>query len=771
MLGQILSHYKILSKLGEGGMGVVYKAEDLRLGRNVVLKFLAPHLTRDAQALERFSNEAKTASSLDHPNICTIYEIGETEDERMFIAMAYYEGETLAQQAARGNLQVERAVEIATQIANGLACAHEAGITHRDVKPANVIITKRGEVKLLDFGLAKLAGQQHLTKTGATLGTVAYMSPEQAQGLPVDQRTDIWSLGVVFYEMLAGKLPFEGEYDQAILYAVVNVDHTPIAKLRPDLPSNLAQVIDKALAKRPAERYQRVEDLLVDLKTPSAPHARTQALSKLSNLRKVFSPKRFAWLSGILGLLAVMFFGAKYLLTPKEPRFDSIAVLPLQNLSGDPEQEYFADGMTEALIANLAKIKSLRVISRTSVMQFKNTREPLPEIAKKLNVDAVVEGSVTLADGRVRVTAQLIDAAQDRHLWAENYDRNLRDVLALQSEVTDAIVNELRVQLTTQEQQRVTNVRPVDPEAYQHYLKGREYFNNYAFDKGIESFQQAINVDPAFASAYASLAMCYVWTRVAGPGGGAPPKEVFPRARAAAMKALALDENLGEAQAALAMVKFYYDWEWNSPEQYFKNAVGLEPQNTIILLSYTSYLTLAGRFDEGIAILKKAIALDPLSPVFSTIIGRTYGLARRYDESIVSLRPLLEVYPNHFAVIYQMGWNYLFKGMYQEALAYADEGPTFHHRIYIYAVAGKRDKALKLLDELLEFSRRQYHDAFWTAVAYVGLGDHEMAFEWLNKAYEERSVSLVFLKTEPALDPLRSDPRFVELCRKTGLEE
>ncbi|NUM64935.1 protein kinase [candidate division KSB1 bacterium] len=771
MTGKTISHYSIVEKLGEGGMGVVYKAEDLRLGRFVVLKFLAPHLTRDAHALERFINEAKTASSLDHPNICTIYEIGETEDERVFIAMAYYEGETLAQQVAKGNLQLERAIEIAAQIGNGLACAHEAGITHRDIKPANVMITKRGEVKLLDFGLAKLAGQSHFTKTGATLGTVAYMSPEQAQGLRVDLRTDIWSLGVVLYEMLAGKLPFESEYDQAVLYAIVHVDHVPLAKLRPELPAHLSDVIDKALAKKAEARYQRIEDLLTDLQKPVAKKAPVRNFTKLSKLRKVPSLKRFVWMSGILVLLTVLFFGVQYWLTPQQPRFNSIAVLPLQNLSGDPEQEYFADGMTEALIANLAKIKSLRVISRTSIMTYKNARKPLPEIAKALNVEAVVEGSVALAEGRVRVTAQLIDAVSDRHLWVENYDRNLRDVLALQSEVTEAIVSELRMQLTPQEQQQVTNVRPVDPEAYQHYLKGREYFNNIAFEKGVESFQQAILLDPAFASAYAGLATCYIWSRLAGPGGGPQPKEVYPRAKAATLKALSLDKNLGEAYAALAMVKFLYEWEWDSPDQDFKRALSLEPQSPTILVCYSLYLRIAGSFDEGMSLLQKAIALDPLSPSYSMLLGRTYGLSRRYDESIAKVQPLLEVYPNHWAAIYQMAWNYYFKDMHKEALAYADRGPELTQRIYIYARTGRPEDALKLLDELHERMKHQYYDAFAVALAYTGLGDYNKAFEWLDRAYQERATDLVLLNIEPALDPIRSDPRYAELCRKMGLEE
>jgi len=386
MLGQIISHYKILEKLGAGGMGVVYKAQDLKLDRFVVLKFLSSDLTRDEKAKERFIVEAKAASALDHPNVCTIYEINETDDGRLFIAMAYYDGETLAakikQQKENSKASLDWAIDITVQIASGLSRAHEAGIVHRDIKPANVIITKRHEVKILDFGLAKLAGQQHLTKSGATLGTIAYMSPQQAQGLEVDHRTDIWSLGVVMYEMLTGQLPFQGHYDQAVMYAIVNVAPAAVRSLRSEVSGRLAAIIEKALAKKLDERYQHIDGLLEDLKSPTKKIASNPSVSA----PKLGNKKKWYLYGSLLVFLAALIFAGYYFFQKSTQTIDSIAVLPLQNLSGDPEQEYFADGMTEALIMNLAKIKSLRVISRTSVMQFKKTHEPLPEIAKSPSI-------------------------------------------------------------------------------------------------------------------------------------------------------------------------------------------------------------------------------------------------------------------------------------------------------------------------------------------------------------------------------------------------
>lgn len=770
MIGQTISHYRVLSELGRGGMGVVYKALDVKLDRHVVLKFLPPDLTRDRQAKERFIIEAKAASSLDHPNVCTIYEINETAEGHLFIAMAYYDGETLKEHVARGRLPVESIIDIATQISQGLSRAHEAGIVHRDIKPSNLVITKRHEVKIIDFGLAKLAGQQHLTKSGATLGTVAYMSPEQAQGLPVDHRTDIWSLGVVMYEMLTGQLPFQGHYDQAVMYAIVNTDPQSVMQLRPEAPAGLTQVVEKALNKNPAERYQHIDELLDELKVGGKQSA-SKRLKQSSPSRKSALKKRGLLFIGATILLAALIYVGIHFLPKSPARFDAIAVLPLQNLSGDPEQEYFADGMTEALIANLAKIKSLRVISRTSVMQFKNTREALPEIAKKLNVDVVVEGSVALADGRVRVTAQLIDAAQDRHLWAENYDRNLRDVLMLQNEVTDAIVSELRVQLTPQERQRLVNVRPVNPEAYELYLKGRGYYaTGSKFEETLECFQRATHIDPLFAQAHAGVALSYIAIRRAYTG-GIPPEDIFLRAKAAAIKSLELDNTIGEAHAAIGMIKYFFEGSFKDADKDFQAALAFDPQNAFISKAYANYLMYMDKPGEAIALHKKAIALDPLSAMLNITLGATYYYTRRYDEGIAHLSKLLTLYPSEsWAVHYQLAWNYVMKGKYAEAVASAQKGGESSTLAYMLAAAGRKNDALKILDELLEASQREYIEPVFIAMIYLGLGDKENTIAWLTKAVDLRSPYVLNLKVEPLFDPIRSDPRYVELCRKVGLE-
>jgi serine/threonine-protein kinase len=558
MTGQIISHYKILEKLGGGGMGVVYKARDLKLDRFVALKFLPHHLIADDEEKKRFIHEAKSASALDHPNICTIYEIDETEDEQMFIAMAYYEGETLKKKIDRGPLPLDEAINLAIQVAQGLQCTHEAGITHRDIKPANVMITNKGQAKIMDFGLAKLAGQKtRLTKTGMTVGTLAYMSPEQLQGIDADHRSDIWALGVVLYEILTGKLPFKGEYEAAMVYSILNEPPEPIIALRAGVPMELERIVNKAVAKNTNARYQHIDEILVDLRSLQTDFASGASKQRLTAAK--FSKKKRFYLYGGFATVLIFLIGIILFRGAREtyPKHDSIAVLPITNLSGDPELEYFADGMTEALITDLAQISALKVISRTSVMQYKGAKKPLPEIANELKVDVVLEGSVQCFGERVKITAQLIEAATDRHLWAKSYERELRDILALQNEVARAVADEIQVKLTPQEQARLMSVHPVNPEAYQAYLKGRYYWNKRTkegFKKGIDYFTTAIEIDPAYALAYAGLADCY---NLLGNWGYLPPKETFPKAKVAAMKAIEIDERLAEAHTSLAFLSMF----------------------------------------------------------------------------------------------------------------------------------------------------------------------------------------------------------------------
>jgi len=740
VIGKTVSHYKILEKLGEGGMGVVYKAQDTKLDRTVALKFLPEHLLYDPTSKARFIQEAKGASAINHPNITTVYEIDEVEG-KSFIAMELIEGKSLKTLIEAKELPVHKVIDIAIQTCEGLNKAHRAGIVHRDIKSDNILIDKDDLVKILDFGLAKLKGTSRLTQTGTTTGTVSYMSPEQAQGKEVDYRTDIWSFGVVLYEMLTGKLPFRGEYEQAVIYSILNEEPEPVTSLRSAVPFELEQIVGKALAKDVNQRYENADELLRDLR---------QFQENLKVTSGAASPK-------------------------------SIAVLPLENISPDKENEYFSDGLTEEIIMNLSKIKNLKVISRTSTMYYKGTKKPLKQIAKELQVQYVLEGSVRKYGNDLRITAQLIDAVQDAHLWAEKYSGTLDDIFDIQEKVAEKIVEALKVELTTGEQQQLSRRYTEDTEAYQLYLKGRYFWNTRTeegFKKGIEYFNQAIEKDHNYALAYTGLADAYILMQVYCY---LPPHETMSKARSAAQKALQIDPFLAEAHASLAHLKILYDWDWLGAEQEFKRAIDLNPGYAPAHLWYTLTLSWAGRLDEAMAEIKKAQELDPLSLIINTDLGLIHYFAERYDQAIEQYRKTLEIDPNFFVTRLALSGAYEQKGMFQEAISELQQALALSGNSTlvlaelgrVYAMSGNKAEAQKILKSLNELSKQKYVSPYVIARLYLSLGEIDLGFEWLYKAYKEKSLFLIHapFNVDPSFHSVRSDTRFVELLKKLGLEK
>ncbi len=639
----IAGRYKIIEELGRGGMGVVYKAEDTKLKRTVALKFLPPELTHISEVKERFMREAQAAAALDHPNICTVHEFDEAE-EKPFISMAYIEGQSLKKKIESGPLELDEALRIATQVAEGLHEAHKKGVVHRDIKSSNIMVTEQDHAKIMDFGLARVAGGTLVTKEGTTMGTIAYMSPEQARGEEVNHRTDIWSLGVVLYEMISGQLPFKGEHDQSVMYSILNEEPEPITNLTPDIPMAIEQIVGKALEKKPDERYQHTEELLEDLRSISEgiePEGIRARLWKAKLLRR---KKAFLY-AGIAGFLVIMTVIALSLFTGRAKAIDSIAVLPFENLSGDPDQEYLSDGITDALINELAKISALRVISRQSVMRYKGSERPLPEIARELDVDAVVEASILMVGGKVQIRARLIQVPTKQNLWADSYEREMSDILALQSDVARAIAKEIKIAVTPEEKTLLASTREVNPETYKAYLRGMFYLNKYTpegIEKGLGYLHEAVEKDPADPLAYAGLALGYCIIAHSP----SPPPYAISRARTAVLRGLALDENLAEVHLASALIKLHSDWDRAGAEQAYKRALELNPNLALAHAQYGWYLDINGHVDEALAELYQAQKLDPLAPIYPAWQGIMYFWEGEYDKAIEEALKSLELDPD-----------------------------------------------------------------------------------------------------------------------------
>jgi serine/threonine protein kinase/Tfp pilus assembly protein PilF len=780
MIGKTISHYQILEKLGTGGMGVVYKAEDTKLKRTVAIKFLPPELTRDPEAKARFIREAQAASSLQHNNICTIHEIDETEDGQIFICMDYYEGETLKDKIKDKRLKTKEAIDISIQIAQGLEKAHEKGIIHRDIKPANILITNDGIAKILDFGLAKLTGQAQLTKDASTLGTVAYMSPEQCSGTEVDQRTDIWSLGVVLYEMLTGELPFKGDYEQAVMYAILNEESKPLIPEEPGRIGNLIdlqRIIDKALATRPDEQYHYVHELLSDLNNASREQ---DSKETPSNYKKAFQKRGKKWTVFYAGfallIVVIVLMAVFFIQIPETEIIDSIAVLPMENISNNPELEFLTDGMTEAMIAELAKIEALRVISRTSIMRYKNSEKSLPDIAGELNVDAVLEGSAVIFSDQIRITAQLIKAKTDEHIWVKQYDSDLKDVLSLYSEVAKDIAQQIKIKLTPDDEQRLAGAKQVDPEAYRLYIEGMKYRylegdQNYQW--AAAQFTKAVEIDPDFALAYARLALCYSILKGIY---GLPGEEIVLKAREALNKSIELNDKLSEVYVALGLFQVLINKDWVEAEKSFRQAIQLNPGSIEPHLELGHLLTRYGNnLDEAFAEYRLAKELDPVSVRAASAASGAYFQIGDYDKVIELCSRRLEIEPKQRIVRVQLGWAYIFKGdpqkglnEFKKLLASERDAVVLGGVGFAYGILGIEEKAQKTLIEV----KKEWPESQWIqALIEAGLGNWESYLNHLEQKWEKNQRRSVFHLGSPFFDPVRSDPRFIALMEKMGIKK
>jgi eukaryotic-like serine/threonine-protein kinase len=813
MIGSTISHYKIIEHIGSGGMGVVYRAEDTKLKRSVALKFLPTAFATDPTLKERFIHEARSASALQHSNICTIHEIDETVDGQMYIVMDYYEGETLKSKIEKGKLQIEEAINYAIQIAQGLQKAHEKGIIHRDIKPANIIVTNDGEAKILDFGLSKFKGQTKITKTGSTSGTVSYMSPEQTRGEEVDYRTDIWSFGVMLYEMVTGELPFGGDYDQAIIYCIMNEEPKSLTELRDEAQPELQQIVQTTLAKNMEKRYKDVGDLIEDL------HLLKKKSSSGIQSEKFHIQRSGAAQWYVYGAIIILLFFVVWIffsnLDSGSVNRKSIAVLPFDNLSNEKENEYFSDGITEDIITQLSKIADLRVVSRTSILQYKNSNKKLEEIGEELNVANILEGSVRRVNNQVRIVSQLIDVKTDEHLWAETYDRELKDIFAIQSEIAKHIASALEATLTPDEKNRIEKKPTNSLSAYDFYLKGRDYYYRYKKKENsnaVELFQKALNLDKDYALAWAGLADAYAQM---------PVRFGFESfwldsALVAGERAVELDANLAEAQKALGTVYLYKGWYDKALESYRK-AVELKPNYFSAVSNIGVIYYFRGSLDESLRWFKKTVSLHPTFALAYTNVGEIYrllidhrkseqwlnkalaiqpdqshayyllalvNLADRNDqEAMKYLDQMLAVNPDDSRLLEQAGQIARMSGNHSKAQEYYQKSILNNPSIetdwfttsgigvgYSFLKAGNTSEANKLLNLSLDLRLRHIEEGdanfetrYFLAAIYAIRNDKEESYKWLQKAIDAGWRESKLALRDPWLENLHQDVQFKQM--------